>query len=369
MARTEFAIAQKLRPRKVSDFASIEVLRRDLIDAITSYRRDQSQTLVGDFNPETFQPADPFFLRIGDGSLGGKARGLAFARHLLHPKHMPRQFLGSSYFGAAHRRAGHRRVRSFHRAKTSCTTSPCAARATTRSWSAFSRRLCPNPFRADLRAFLEKVTFPLAVRSSSLLEDSQYQPFSGVYDTFMLGNHDRDIEVRLRQLTEAIKRVYASTFSQHSKAYVRATPYRLEEEKMAVLIQQVVGTAHGQRYYPDFSGVVRSRNFYPVEPVTVKDGFAAVALGMGRAVVGGGKCLTFSPRYPRHLLQFSSVEDILANSQTEFWALELTPRVHHEDPADDLREVSFPLKVAEQTERCICWRPPTRWRTTQCMTG
>ena len=187
--------------------------------------------------------------------------------------------------------------------------------------------------------FLENVKFPLAVRSSSLLEDSQYQPFSGVYDTYMLGNHDPDIEVRLRQLMEAIKRVYASTFSQHAKAYVRATPYRLEEEKMAVLIQQVVGTAHGQRYYPDFSGVVRSRNFYPMEPQTVKDGFAAVALGMGRAVVGGGKCLTFSPRYPRHLVQFSSVEDILANSQTDFWALELTPRVHHEDPADDLREV------------------------------
>jgi hypothetical protein len=205
----------------------------------------------------------------------------------------------------------------------------------------------PEAIQTDLRSFLENVTFPLAVRSSSLLEDSQYQPFSGVYDTFMLGNHDRDIEVRLKQLTEAIKRVYASTFSQHSKAYVRATPYRLEEEKMAVLIQQVVGTAHGQRYYPDFSGVVRSRNFYPVAPVTVNDGFAAVALGMGRAVVGGGKCLTFSPRYPRHLLQFSSVEDILANSQTEFWALELTPRVHHEDPADDFREVSFHLKAAE----------------------
>ena len=185
------------------------------------------------------------------------------------------------------------------------------------------------------------------MRSSSLLEDSQYQPFSGVYDTYMLGNHDHDIEVRLRQLTEAIKRVYASTFSQHSKAYVHATPYRLEEEKMAVLIQQVVGSAHGHRYYPDFSGVVRSRNFYPMEPQTVKDGFAAVALGMGRAVVGGGKCLTFSPRYPRHLVQFSSVEDILANSQTEFWALELMPRIHHADPADDLREAAFPIKVAE----------------------
>jgi hypothetical protein len=206
----------------------------------------------------------------------------------------------------------------------------------------------PEYVQQYLRTFLENVSFPLAVRSSSLLEDSQYQPFSGVYDTFMLGNRDPDIEVRLRQLSEAIKRVYASTFSQHSKAYVRATPYRLEEEKMAVLIQEVVGSAHGERFYPDFSGVVRSRNFYPMEPQTPKDGFAAVALGMGRAVVGGGKCLAFSPKYPRHLVQFSSVEDILANSQTEFWALELTPRVHHQDPADDLREASFSIRAAEQ---------------------
>ena len=346
MARTEFAVAQKLRPRKVSDFASIEVLRSDLIEAINSYRRDQSRTLVGDFNAETFLPADPFFLRIGDGSLGGKARGLAFARHLLHPNHMPRRFSGVRI---AVPRTVVLATDVFDRFISENNLHDFAMRCPSDSEivERFLASPLPEAVQTDLRAYVEKVTFPLAVRSSSLLEDSQYQPFSGVYDTFMLGNHDRDIEVRLRQLTEAIKRVYASTFSQHSKAYVRATPYRLEEEKMAVLIQQVVGTVHGQRFYPDFSGVVRSRNFYPVAPLTVKDGFAAVALGMGRAVVGGGKCLTFSPRYPRHLLQFSSVEDILANSQTEFWALELTPRVHHEDPADDLREVSFHLEAAE----------------------
>src|ERR1019366_1768730 len=128
---------------------------------------------------------------------------------------------------------------------------------------------------------------------------------------------------RLTALSEAIRRIYASTFSRHAKAYVRATPYRLEEEKMAIILQQVVGTRHGERFYPDFSGVVRSRNFYPVPPMTFEDGIAAVALGLGRAVVDGGKCLTFCPRYPRNLVQFSSVEDILTNSQTEFWALEL----------------------------------------------
>jgi CheY-like chemotaxis protein len=346
MARTEFAVAQKLRPRKVSDFASIEVLRRDLIEAIISYRREQSQTLVGDFNPETFQPQDNYFLRIGDGSLGGKARGLAFARHLLLPKHMPRRF---SSVRIAVPRTVVLATDAFDRFIAENELHDFAMRCS--SEDDIVTRFLASPLPADiqehLRAFLEQVSFPLAVRSSSLLEDSQYQPFSGVYDTYMLGNHEPDIEVRLRQLNEAVRRVYASTFSQHSKAYVRATPYRLEEEKMAVMIQQVVGSPHGQRYYPDFSGVVRSRNFYPMEPQTPKDGFAAVALGMGRAVVGGGKCLTFSPRYPRHLVQFSSVEDILANSQTEFWALELTPRVHHEDPADDLRETSFPIRAAE----------------------
>jgi len=175
----------------------------------------------------------------------------------------------------------------------------------------------------DLKSFLAEVSHPLAVRSSSLLEDSQYQPFTGVYETFMLGNQQAKAEDRLAALSEAIRRVYASTFSRHAKAYVRATPYRLEEEKMAVILQQVVGTRHGERFYPDFSGVVRSRNFYPVPPMTFEDGIAAVALGLGRAVVDGGKCLTFCPRYPRNLVQFSSVEDILANSQSEFWALEL----------------------------------------------
>src|ERR1700724_4292320 len=116
----------------------------------------------------------------------------------------------------------------------------------------------PPSLRDDLLAFLAEVHYPLAVRSSSLLEDSQYQPFTGVYETFMLANQHPDLSVRLEQLMEAIKRVYGSTFSQHAKGYVRATPYRLEEDKMAVILQQVVGTMHGERFYPDFAGVVRS---------------------------------------------------------------------------------------------------------------
>jgi CheY-like chemotaxis protein len=344
-ARTEFAVAQKLRPRKVSDFATLEVLRRDLIDSINDYRREQSEFLIGDFDAGTFKAGDAFFLRIGAGSLGGKARGLAFVRHLLHKRRFSRRFPG---------------------VKVSV---PPAVVITTDLFDRFlaennlldfgiqcdddaeiQRRFLaaslPGQLRDDLAAFLAEVRYPLAVRSSSLLEDSQYQPFTGVYETFMLGNHQPGLETRVERLMEAIKRIYASTFSQHAKAYVRATPYRTEEEKMAVILQQVVGTVHGDRFYPNFSGVVRSRNFYPVPPMAPEDGVAAVALGMGREVVEGGRCLTFCPRYPQNLVQFSSVKDILSNSQSEFWALEMN-HLPHKDPLQGLREARFSLRAAE----------------------
>ncbi len=346
MTRTEFALAQKLRPRKVSDFSSLEDLRQSIIASIARYRDEQSQTHIGDFNPESFHPEHSFFLRIGNGSLGGKARGLAFARSLIYQKRLARRFpgihiavpptlvLATDIFD---RFVADNELLDF---AMQCSDDEEIEKR-------FVEARLPSDLIDELLAFLEKVQSPLAVRSSSLLEDSQYQPFSGVYETFMLANQDAQLQVRLEHLMEAIKRVYASTFSRHAKAYVRATPYRLEEEKMAVLIQQVVGAHYGARYYPDFSGVVRSRNFYPVAPVTVKDGFAAVALGLGRAVVGGGKSLTFSPRYPRHLVQFSSVEDMLANSQTEFWALPMNCQ-QDSQPTDGLREVSYAIPLAEQ---------------------
>ncbi len=352
MARTEFALAAKLRPRKVSDFPSAEHLRRDLIESINDYRREQSEVLIGDFRAATFKPSESSFLRIGSGSLGGKARGLAFVRHLLRKNRITRRFPG---------------VR--------ISVPPAVVLATDvfdqflsendlldfalhcEDDAEIQRRFLAAPLPAtlieNLKSFLAEVTHPLAVRSSSLLEDSQYQPFTGVYETFMLANQPIDpqtdpegeLDNRLTKLSEAIRRVYASTFSHHAKAYVRATPYRLEEEKMAVILQQVVGSPHGQRFYPDFSGVVRSYNFYPVAPMTFSDGFAAVALGLGRAVVDGGKCLNFCPRYPRSLPQFSSVEEILANAQSEFWALELNGAAG--DRQGHWHERRFSLDAAE----------------------
>jgi CheY-like chemotaxis protein len=344
-ARTEFALSQKLRPRKVSDFPSLEALRHDLIDSINDYRHEQSEILIGDFNAATFKSGDAFFLRIGAGSLGGKARGLAFVRHLLYKRRFSRRFPGIKI---AVPPAVVISTDVFDRflAENNLLDFAIHCDDDAEIQRRFLNAPLPASLRDDLTAFLSEVTYPVAVRSSSLLEDSQYQPFTGVYETFMLANQQPDIQVRLDRLTEAIQRIYASTFSQHAKVYVRATPFRLEEEKMAVILQQVVGAVHGPRFYPDFSGVVRSRNFYPIPPMASEDGIAAAALGMGRAVVEGGRCLTFCPRYPRHLVQFSTVEDILANSQLDFWALELN-HPQNSDPMAELREASFGLQMAE----------------------
>ncbi len=346
MARTEFALAQKLRPRKVADFGGHENLRRDLISSIAEYRREQNEVLIGDFRAESFKLADSFFLRLGDGSLGGKARGLAFIRYLLYTYRITHRFTGVKI---AVPPAIVLATDLFDRFVSSNNLLDFAIRSTDDEEITQRFLVAPLPaaVRSDLEAFLAHVHYPLAVRSSSLLEDSQYQPFTGVYETFMLGNHQRSLQARLDVLMEAIKRVYASTFSQHAKAYVKATPYRLEEEKMAVIVQQVVGSTHGSNFYPEFSGVVRSRNFYPIEPMTFEDPVAAVALGLGRTVVDGGKCLVFCPRYPRNLVQFSSLDDILSNSQSELCVLELD----HAKPthsAADLKESRVSLRVAEK---------------------
>jgi CheY-like chemotaxis protein len=322
IARTELALAEKLRPRRVVDFQDAEALRAHCLQTILDYRREQKQVLVGDFQPEHFRPSGGYFLRMGIGSLGGKARGLTFVRHLLHKYNVTQKFPGVRVVvpntlvlatDLFEQFLAENNLESF---AIHCDSDDELLRR-------FLAAALPRTMRAALASFLREIRVPLAVRSSSLLEDSQYQPFTGVYDTFMLANRDAELDHRLAELAEAVKRVYASTFSQHAKAYIRATPFRLEEEKMAVIIQEVVGSTHGSRYYPDFSGVVRSRNFYPSEPVQPNDGIAAVALGLGRTVVDGGKSLSFCPRYPHHMIQFSSVEDILRNSQTEFMALDL----------------------------------------------
>ncbi len=351
IARTELALAEQLRPRRARDFQDVEALRSYCVQTIRDYRREQKQVLVGDFHPESFRPSPGFFLRFGSGSLGGKARGLTFVRHLLHKYNVARSFPGvrvavpNTLVIATDLFEQFLAENNLEGFAIACTDDDELLRR-------FLAASLPRTLRAALADFLRVIRVPLAVRSSSLLEDSQYQPFTGVYDTFMLANRDAELNTRLEELHEAIKRVYASTFTVQAKAYIRATPFRLEEEKMAVMIQELVGSAHGHRFYPDFSGVLRSRNFYPVAPMQSGDGVATVALGLGRTVVDGGKSLNFCPRYPRHMIQFSSVEDILKNSQTEFMALDLdaVPQANQSDVergVEHLREHRYGLRDAE----------------------
>jgi CheY-like chemotaxis protein len=340
-ARTEFALAHELRPRRLTDYSSGEELRRSLIRAIAHYRRDQARALVTDFDRNDFDLSGDFY-RMGGGSLGGKARGLAFVRRTLAEQGLRDRFpgvevavplsavLGTDVFD---RFLDDNDLRWF---AIECEDDAEIERR-------FANAPFPGEAAQDVAAFLARATWPLAVRSSSLLEDSQHQPFTGVYDTLMLANDAPSHGARVHLAISAIKRVYASTFCQRARGYLRATPYRLEEEKMAVILQRIVGAARGSRFYPDFSGVARSHNFYPSAPMGAKDGIVAVALGMGRAIVEGGACVRFCPRYPNNIMQFSSVADMLDSTQREFWALPLG-----DDGLDGrMREESFPLSVAE----------------------
>lgn len=338
-ARTEFDLADALRPTKLTDFENPEALRQALIDAIKEYRREAMQFVVADFDRDRFDFSTDFY-RIGSGSLGGKARGLAFMRRLLSAHDLRRRFAGIEIAvppaavlgtGVFDQFLDENDLRQF--------AIECSDDAEIEEQ--FLAATFPREAAMDIAAFLLKATFPLAVRSSSLLEDSQQLPFTGVYATLMLRNNAPDLAERVEQATAAVKRVYASTFYQGAKAYLKATPYRLEEEKMAVMLQRVVGGQHGTRFYPEISGVLRSHNFYPTGPMKAEDGIAAVALGMGQNVVEGGACVRFSPKYPHHIVEFGSPQEMLESTQREFYALNL-------QGDDNAGEVAYPLSKAEE---------------------
>ncbi len=203
---------------------------------------------------------------------------------------------------------------------------------------------------AELASFLDHIHTPLAVRSSSMLEDSQYHPFAGVYETYMIPNAHPNALVRLNDLLNSIKRVYASAFYQGAKEYIRVTSYHFEEEKMAVIIQCLVGKVHENRYYPDISGVAKSYNFYPRTPQKSSDGTASVALGLGKWVVDGGNTVRFCPKYPKDIGQFYSVKETLDTSQKSFFSLELDANSDFGTETHDMLVQQHELNVAEKDE-------------------
>jgi len=334
MARTEFDLAKALRPRRAEEFETPQALRQFLLAELQQYRSATQAGLVSEFSG-TFD-ATSHFVKIGKGSLGGKGRGLAFVNSLLQSYQISDRFDGVKIHVPPTAVVA---TDVFDRFIEAAELAPLALgdQPDEEIRRAFLAAELPETTVAALRAFLAGVDYPLAVRSSSLLEDSSYQPFAGIYQTYMLPNNDPDPERRLADLCRAIRLVYASTYYADSKSYIASTPNRLEEEKMAVVIQQMVGTRHGDCLYPDAAGVTRSYDYYPVHDMRPEEGVASVALGLGRTVVDGGRCVRFSPAHPRRLYQFSSSKAYLETSQREFYALDLAqpaPVVTPEQAAD-----------------------------------
>ncbi len=345
-ARTEFWLAHKLRPRTVSDFPNIELMRADLISSLRDYRRIWQRGIVSEFRKDSFDPKKSI-ARIGRGSIGGKARGLSFVNILLSNYLVQDRFAGISIRIPPAIILGTDVFDEFldtNQLRAFALGEPDDRKILDRFLSA---AFFPESILAQLVAFLDLVRDPLAVRSSSLLEDSQYHPFAGVYQTCMIANNQPDPLSRLGELLKAIKRVYASVFYQGPKDYFRATSYRLEEEKMAVIVQRMVGNTYRGRFYPEFSGVARSYNYYPVPPQKSADGVASLALGLGKTVVDGGVSFRFCPKYPLQGYPFSSVKDRLNASQRAFYALNLSSGAGEPLPARDPNIVTLQLEDAE----------------------
>jgi CheY-like chemotaxis protein len=321
-ARTEPVLATTLRPLSEADFDDIETHRQYLFEAIQGRRRERQQGIVANLDPANFDPETEFF-KIGKGSLGGKARGLAFVAAMLrrNPTFQER-FKDVRLFVPQTLVITSEGFESFVEQNDlrSLARGDLSDKETA---NAFLRGCFPDWIAEQLRGYLEKIDYPLAIRSSSLLEDAQFRAYAGLYRTYMISNDDPDLENRLAHLIEAIKLVYASTYFQAPKAFSRRVGHRTEEEQMAVIIQQMVGERYGKNFYPAISGVAHSHNYYPFDRMKPEDGIVTIALGLGKTVVEGEKTLRFSPRYPQLLPQRSTVRDILENSQRFFYSLKM----------------------------------------------
>jgi hypothetical protein len=322
MARSEIMLASKIKPLKVTDFNTTNEIKKYLADVIHERRVGRQKGIISAFDPDNFDPAADF-IKIGKGSLGGKARGLAFMSTQL--KENPEL---SKTFSGIDISVPKTLVISTEGFDTFINENSLKELSSTEYNDTRVSELCtaahfPDGLRHYLELYLNQTRYPLAVRSSSLLEDAQFQPFAGIYKTYMIPNNHPEPNKRLEQLMLAIKLVYASTFYQASRAFAKSTSHRTEDEKMAVIIQQLTGKADEDYFYPAISGVAHSYNFYPISHLKPEEGIAHIALGLGKTVVEGGTSLRFTPRYPRFLPQFSTVDDTLSNSQRSFYALKM----------------------------------------------
>lgn len=322
-SRGLFIIAAMIRVLNNEMFETADNLRNCIAEVIKNYRRQMSQGVIAEFNSITYN-CYITFARSGSGSLGGKARGLAFIGNMLEQYDLYKKWEGvritiprtlvitTDHFDEFIVSNGLQYVIHEELLDDGEILNEFVG-------SHLSEKLLEH-----IRVFVQNVKRPLAVRSSSKLEDSHYQPFAGIYSTYMVPRTD-NIERQVRMVAKAIKSVYASVFFNASRSYIKATSNVISEEKMAVVIQEICGTEDAGYYFPTISGVARSLNFYPIGDEKPEEGVCNIALGMGKMVVEGGSTLRFSPRYPKHALQLSSPEITLRDTQRQFYALDLNP--------------------------------------------
>ena len=319
-SRALFPPAEFIKSLSFNDFQNLDDHRKLIFEAIVRYRRMKNQGVVAVFRRDRFDRYSNF-ARIGEGSLGGKGRGLAFIDRMVkhHPElndwdnttvMIPKTVVLCTDI--------------FEQFMDQNALYPLALSDAPDSviLDAFRKAVLPESLLADCEAFINATRCPIAVRSSSLLEDSHYQPFAGIYATYMIPYLDDHGEM-LRMLADAIKGVYASVYYADSKAYMQATRNVIDQEKMAVILQEVVGTQHADRYYPAISGVGRSLNYYPLGEERADEGIVNLALGLGKYIVDGGMTLRFSPYHPGKVLQTSETRLALRETQTQFYALDL----------------------------------------------
>jgi len=344
-ARALFPIAEMFAEISVTEFNDMDAAKRYIHDSIMAFRINKARGVIADFDRERY---DEFlhFGRIGQGSIGGKARGLAFLDSLINRNHLTDKYpgvtisiprtvvIGTDVFDEFMEENNLYDIALSNRSDQEILDNFIAARI-------------PFQIHEDLYKFITCIRNPVAIRSSSLLEDSHYQPFAGIYSTYMIPNIRFNDRIMIEKLSEAIKSVYASAFFHESKAYMAATLNMIDEEKMAIVLQEVIGKQYGSRFYPTLSGVARSINFYPIAPEQPEDGIANIAFGLGKYIVDGGIGIRFSPRYPKKILQLSTPDLALTETQKTFYALDLNPDSYHPDCDDTINLLRLKIKDAE----------------------
>lgn len=345
-SRAMFPLAEFLRSLSIESIDEVNEARQIIFDSIVSYRKIKNQGVVAVFMSDRYDSYSNF-ARIGEGSMGGKGRGLAFLDLVSKRNQEFFDFdttqivIPKTVVLCVDKFDEFMEINKLYGVALSDTSTD------EEILQHFLKARLPRSVVADLFAYLKAVDAPIAIRSSSLLEDAHYQPFAGVYSTYMVPNIKGHRVSTLTMVCEAIKAVYASVYYKDSKTYMKATKNVISREKMAVVLQEVCGRQYGNRFYPSFSGVGRSLNFYPIGDEKPEDGVVNVALGLGKYIVDGGQTLRFSPKHPHNILQTSTLEFALNETQTHFNALDLSRTTFSPQVDDGFNLFRLPVREAE----------------------